>query len=115
MNPNDPEVLETRYPVLLEEFSIRHGSGGDGRYRGGDGVLRRIQFREPMSVAILSTRRETEPFGLNGGKPGLPGANMLIRAAGETIALKGRDEIAVEPGDEILIATPGGGGYGERR
>ena len=65
-----------------------------------------------MSAAILSTRRETEPFGLKGGNPGLPGANMVIRAAGETIALKGRDEIAVESGDEIIIATPGGGGYG---
>ncbi|HLY06560.1 MAG TPA: hydantoinase B/oxoprolinase family protein [Rhizomicrobium sp.] len=108
----DPEILETRYPVLLEEFSLRHGSGGGGAHKGGDGVLRRIRFREAMSAAILSTRRETEPFGLNGGSPGLPGANMVIRAAGETIALKGRDEIAVEAGDEILIATPGGGGYG---
>jgi 5-oxoprolinase (ATP-hydrolysing) len=108
----DPEVLEERYPVLLEEFSLRHGSGGDGAHCGGDGVLRRIRFREAMSAAILSTRRETEPFGLRGGQPGFPGANMLIRAAGETIALKGRDEIAVEPGDEIIIATPGGGGYG---
>jgi len=110
----DPEVLEARYPVLLEEFSLRRGSGGNGVHRGGDGVLRRIRFREAMSAAILSTRRETEPFGLKGGTPGLPGANMLIRAAGETIALKGRDEIAVGPGDQILIATPGGGGYGSR-
>ncbi|HEX3429639.1 MAG TPA: hydantoinase B/oxoprolinase family protein [Rhizomicrobium sp.] len=108
----DPEVLETRYPVLVEEFSIRHGSGGTGEHRGGDGILRRIRFREAMSTAILSTRRETEPFGLKGGEPGLPGANMVIRASGETIPLKGRDEIAVEPGDELLIATPGGGGYG---
>jgi 5-oxoprolinase (ATP-hydrolysing) len=108
----DPEVLEARYPVLLEEFSIRRGSGGSGAQTGGDGVLRRIQFREAMSVAILSTRRETEPFGLKGGRPGLPGANMVIRSGGEAIALKGRDEIAVDEGDEILIATPGGGGYG---
>jgi len=108
----DPEVLETRYPVLLDEFSIRHGSGGRGRHHGGDGVLRRIRFRERMTAAILSTRRETEPFGLQGGEPGLPGANLLIRAGGETIALKGRDEIAVEPGDQIVIATPGGGGFG---
>jgi 5-oxoprolinase (ATP-hydrolysing) len=108
----DPEILETRYPVLLEEFSIRHGSGGKGRHHGGDGVLRRIRFREDMTAAILSTRRETEPFGLKGGAPGLPGANMIIRADGETIGLKGRDEIAVAPGDQILIATPGGGGFG---
>lgn len=109
----DPEVLETRYPVILEEFSIRHGSGGDGMHRGGCGVLRQILFCESMSVAILSTRRETEPFGLCGGTPGLPGANMVIRASGEAIALKGRDEIVVEPGDQILIATPGGGGFGK--
>ncbi len=108
----DPEVLETRYPVLLEEFSIRHGSGGRGHHRGGEGVLRRIRFREPMTVAILSTRRETEPFGLKGGQAALPGANLIIRADGETIALRGRDEIAVDVGDQILIATPGGGGFG---
>jgi 5-oxoprolinase (ATP-hydrolysing) len=109
----DPEVLEARYPVLLEEFSIRHGSGGRGRYHGGDGTLRRIRFREAMSLALLSMRRETAPFGLDGGEDGLPGANMAIRADGETIALKGRDEIALEAGDEILIATPGGGGFGK--
>jgi N-methylhydantoinase B/oxoprolinase/acetone carboxylase alpha subunit len=108
----DPEVLETRYPVILEEFSIRHGSGGDGAHKGGDGALRQILFRETMSAAILSMRRETEPFGLSGGEPGMPGANMVIRADGETVALKGRDEIVVERGDQILIATPGGGGFG---
>ena len=109
----DPEVLEMRYPVLLQEFSIRHGSGGSGKFHGGDGVLRRIRFREAMSLALLSMRRETAPFGLDGGEEALPGANMIIRADGETIALKGRDEIAVEAGDEILIATPGGGGFGK--
>jgi 5-oxoprolinase (ATP-hydrolysing) len=108
----DPEVLETRYPVLLEEFAIRHGSGGRGKHPGGDGTLRRIQFREPMTAAILSTRRETEPFGLAGGEAAMPGANMIIRADGETVALRGRDEIAVDAGDQILVATPGGGGYG---
>jgi 5-oxoprolinase (ATP-hydrolysing) len=108
----DPEILESRYPVILEEFSIRHGSGGAGAHNGGDGTLRQILFREKMSAAILSMRRETEPFGLAGGEPGMPGANMVIRADGETIALKGRDEIVVERGDQILIATPGGGGFG---
>ncbi|HEY1615277.1 MAG TPA: hydantoinase B/oxoprolinase family protein [Rhizomicrobium sp.] len=108
----DPEVLEMRFPVFLEEFAIRHGSGGAGRHSGGDGVLRRLCFREAMTASILSTRRETEPFGLEGGEAGAPGANLLIRANGETIALRGRDEIAVEPGDQLLIATPGGGGFG---
>jgi 5-oxoprolinase (ATP-hydrolysing) len=109
----DPEVLEARYPVFLQEFSIRPDSGGHGRFHGGDGVLRRIRFREAMSLALLSMRRETAPFGLAGGEDALPGANMIIRADGETIALKGRDEIAVEAGDELLIATPGGGGFGK--
>jgi 5-oxoprolinase (ATP-hydrolysing) len=109
----DPEVLEARYPVLLQEFSIRPDSGGHGKFHGGDGALRRIRFREAMSLAMLSTRRETAPFGLAGGEDALPGANMIIRADGETIALKGRDEIAVEADDEILIATPGGGGFGK--
>jgi len=109
----DPEVLEMRYPVLLEEFSIRPESGGGGQFHGGDGVLRRLRFREAMSLAMLSMRRETAPFGLAGGEDALPGANMVIRADGETVALKGRDEIAVEAGDEILIATPGGGGFGK--
>jgi 5-oxoprolinase (ATP-hydrolysing) len=99
--------------VLLEEFSVRAGSGGRGRFHGGDGVLRRIRFREAMSLSILSMRRETAPFGLAGGEGALPGANMVIRADGETVALKGRDEIALEAGDEILIATPGGGGFGK--
>ncbi|HEY5048447.1 MAG TPA: hydantoinase B/oxoprolinase family protein [Rhizomicrobium sp.] len=108
----DPEILESRYPVILEEFSIRRGSGGAGAHKGGDGVLRQILFRETMGAAILSTRRQTEPFGLAGGEPGMPGANMIIRADGETIALEGRDEIIVERGDQILIATPGGGGFG---
>ena len=109
----DPEVLETRFPVLLDEFSIRMASGGGGRHHGGDGVLRRIRFREAMNVAILSMRRETEPFGLRGGEAGAPGANLVMRADGETIGLRGRDEVAVEIGDTILIATPGGGGFGK--
>ena len=108
----DPEVLETRFPVLLEEFSIREDSGGTGKHKGGDGVLRRIRFREAMTAAILSTRRETAPFGLAGGADAAPGANLLIRASGEAVSLRGADEISVEPGDQIIIATPGGGGFG---
>jgi len=108
----DPEVLETRFPVLLEEFSIRKDSGGEGKHKGGDGVLRRIRFREKMTAAILSTRRETAPFGLAGGADAAPGTNLLIRANGEMVTLRGSDEISVEPDDQVIIATPGGGGFG---
>ena len=111
----DPEVLEARYPVLLEEFSIRYGSGGAGARHGGDGVLRRIRFREAMNAAILSTRRETAPFGLNGGEPGAKGFNLVVRANGKRETLKGRDETKVNVGDAIEIETPGGGGYGRKR
>ncbi len=108
----DPEILETRFPVLLEEFSIRKNSGGAGTHHGGDGVLRRIRFREAMTAAILSTRRETAPFGLAGGGDAAPGANLLIRSGGETLPLRGCDEISVEVDDQVIIATPGGGGFG---
>jgi len=109
----DPEVLEQRYPVLVEKFEIRRGSGGRGAHKGGDGTTRRLRFREAMSAAILSTRRETEPFGLAGGKPGEKGRNTLIRKDGTSVTLRGCDEVNVAPGDAIEIATPGGGGFGE--
>ena len=108
----DPEVLETRYPVLVEEFFIRKGSGGRGAHHGGDGTTRRIRFREPMTAAILSTRRETEPFGLAGGDAGEKGRNTVIRKDRTRLMLKGCDEIDVAAGDAIQIETPGGGGYG---
>ena len=110
----DPEVLETRYPVLVEEFRIRAGSGGKGAHRGGDGTTRRIRFREAMTAAILSTRRETEPFGLAGGTAGAKGRNSVIRKDGTRVELKGCDEIEVAPGDTIVIETPGGGGFGTK-
>jgi 5-oxoprolinase (ATP-hydrolysing) len=109
----DPEVLEARYPVLVEEFFIRKDSGGNGAHRGGDGASRRIRFREAMTAAILSTRRETEPFGLAGGAVGEKGRNTIIRKDGSRIMLRGCDEIEVADGDAILIETPGGGGYGK--
>ncbi len=109
----DPEVLEARYPVLLEAFRIRRGSGGAGAHRGGDGTVRRIGFREATTCAILSTRRETAPFGLDGGGDGEKGRNTIIRADGSRVSLRGCDEIDVAPGDAILIETPGGGGYGK--
>jgi len=98
---------------LLEEFSIRRGSGGAGAHKGGDGVIRRIRFRDAMTASILSTRRETVPFGLAGGGGAQRGVNTVARANREELQLKGRDEIALEPGDAIIIATPGGGGFGE--
>jgi 5-oxoprolinase (ATP-hydrolysing) len=108
----DPEILETRYPVIVEAFGNRENSGGAGKHRGGDGTRRRIRFREDMTVALLSTRRETEPFGLKGGAPGAKGTGTVIRRSGERVTLGGRDEARVSAGDAIEIETPGGGGYG---
>jgi 5-oxoprolinase (ATP-hydrolysing) len=109
----DPEVLETRYPVLLREFSLRRGSGGAGRHRGGDGLVRCLEFREAMTVAILSNHRRVPPFGLAGGAPGLTGRNSL-RRRGATVSetVGATDALAVEPGDQLRIETPGGGGFG---
>jgi 5-oxoprolinase (ATP-hydrolysing) len=108
----DPEILEQRFPVLLREFAIRQGSGGVGRYRGGDGVVRRIVFREAMSAGILSSHRVKPPFGLKGGAAGALGVNRLIRADGRVEPLPGCTEVRVESGDTIVIETPGGGGFG---
>ncbi len=109
----DPEILEARFPVRLERFALRPGSGGGGARRGGDGVVRRLRFLEPMTVALLSSRREERPPGLNGGGAALPGEQRLIRANGEAETLAGRFRIQAEAGDSIEIATPGGGGAGE--
>ncbi|UCH53453.1 MAG: hydantoinase B/oxoprolinase family protein [Pseudomonadota bacterium] len=108
----DPEVLELRYPVLVEEFAIRHGSGGSGRHRGGDGVIRKIRFREPMQLAVLSGRRAVSPFGLRDGEDGAPGANRIERVDGTVERLSGCAELSVQAGDGAVIETPGGGGYG---
>jgi 5-oxoprolinase (ATP-hydrolysing) len=108
----DPEVLEWRYPVRLESFSIRRGSGGAGRWRGGDGVRRELRFLEPMSVSLLTGHRRVPPYGLAGGAPGATGVNRLLRRDGSEQFLGSTDTVAVEPGDRLLIETPGGGGYG---
>ncbi|MDN3921487.1 hydantoinase B/oxoprolinase family protein [Roseateles violae] len=108
----DPEVLETRYPVLLEEFSIRRGSGGPGRQRGGDGTVRRLRFLGAMEAAILANRRRVPPFGLKGGGPGAPGRNQVRRADGRVEEFGSRHRLQVRPGDVFVIETPGGGGYG---
>jgi len=108
----DPEILEDRFPVRLEGFAIRRGSGGAGRWPGGDGVVRRLRFLAPMTVAILSGSRRVPPFGLAGGGDGAVGRNRLERADGSQLELAGCDQVAVQPGDLLEIATPGGGGYG---
>jgi len=110
----DPEILETRFPVLLEEFSIRQGSGGEGKFRGGNGVIRKIRFLKDMHAAILSSHRKLPPFGLNGGMPGECGKNKLIRRDGSIIEVGGQAEIKLKKGDIFVIETPGGGGYGEK-
>ncbi len=108
----DPEILELRFPVRLREFSVRTGSGGDGRQPGGDGVVRAIEFLAPMSGAMLANRRRTRPFGLRGGEPGAAGVTRLRRANGGITELAAADGFDVMPGDVIEILTPGGGGFG---
>lgn len=108
----DPEVLEWRYPVLVESFTIRSGSGGAGAYCGGEGVVRRIRFREKMSAAIVSNRRTIPPFGLNGGESALPGRNSIERADGDIDELGATAVATVNAGDTFVIETPGGGGFG---
>ena len=108
----DPEVVEWRFPVRVDSFSLRPGSGGDGKYRGGDGVIRRVRFLEPMTATILSSHRETEPYGLAGGMPGKRGENSIEYGDGSTRMLTGNDEVEVNPDDVVVIKTPGGGGYG---
>ena len=108
----DPEVLEWRFPVLLESFEIRGGSGGAGRWRGGHGAVRRIRFLEAMTAAILSGRRLVRPHGLAGGGPGMPGRNYVLRAGGKRDELGPFDQTDMAAGDVFVIETPGGGGYG---
>jgi 5-oxoprolinase (ATP-hydrolysing) len=108
----DPEVLERRFPVLLREFALRAGSGGRGEFRGGDGLVREIEFREPMTAAILSNHRRVPPFGLEGGEPGAVGVNRLLRRDGRSETLQATAEFTVDAGDRFRIETPGGGGYG---
>jgi 5-oxoprolinase (ATP-hydrolysing) len=107
----DPEILELRYPVRLETFSIRHGSGGQGRWRGGDGVVRRIRFLESMTANIVSSRRTQSPFGLVGGGDGISGRQWVERSDGTQEILPGTGNAELGVGDVFVIETPGGGGY----
>jgi 5-oxoprolinase (ATP-hydrolysing) len=109
----DPEILELRYPVLLEEFSIRRGSGGKGKWSAGDGTYRRIRFLERMDCAIISGYRRVRPYGLDGGQPGECGANAVRRKDGKTYPLEGCDQTVLDVGEAIIIKTPTGGGYGK--
>jgi len=108
----DPEVLEWRFPVLLESFIIRPDSGGKGRHRGGNGVIRRVRFREPMTAAILSGHRDIPPFGLHGGESADVGRNLIERSDGTVEELGGTAVVEMQAGDLFVIETPGGGGYG---
>jgi len=114
----DPEILERRFPVRLVEFSIRKNSGGDGLFKGGNGVIRKVQFLKPMIMSILSERRTLEPQGTKGGKNGKRGKNLFHSKPGtpeaKIIDLGAKNTIHVEPGDIIEIRTPGGGGYGSK-
>jgi 5-oxoprolinase (ATP-hydrolysing) len=109
----DPEILETRYPIVLERFAIRRGSGGAGRTAGGDGVTRKLRFREPMKAGILSNRRRVAPRGIEGGADALPGVNRVLRADGGEEILPATASADMAAGDAFVIETPGGGGYGE--
>ncbi|HEY8456910.1 MAG TPA: hydantoinase B/oxoprolinase family protein [Actinopolymorphaceae bacterium] len=109
----DPEVLEWRFPVVVEKFAIRRGSGGAGRWRGGDGAIRRLRFTEPVTVSTLSSHRRVPPYGMAGGEPGALGRNYVERADGTIVEMAGADSVECGAGDVLVIETPGGGGYGK--
>jgi 5-oxoprolinase (ATP-hydrolysing) len=109
----DPEILETRFPVRLEAFHIRPHSGGRGLQRGGDGVVRKTRFLEPMTVSLVSGHRKVAPYGMAGGRNGQCGVNRVLRVEGYLETLEGIAQVEVEAGDVLTVATPGGGGYGQ--
>jgi 5-oxoprolinase (ATP-hydrolysing) len=109
----DPEILEKRYPIVLRKFSLREGSGGAGKFKGGEGVVRELQFTKPLIVSILSERRAFEPWGLQGGGNGSRGQNLLYTLDGRLINIGGKNTVEVVPGDKLVIKSPGGGGYGK--
>jgi 5-oxoprolinase (ATP-hydrolysing) len=108
----DPEVLEWRFPVRLDSFSIRRGSGGAGAHRGGDGAVRRVRFLEPMTAVMLANHRRVAPFGVAGGAPGAVGVNYVERADGRREDFGATFAVEMNPGDVFVVETPGGGGYG---
>jgi len=108
----DAEVVEHRYPVRVERFELRAGSGGAGRWRGGDGVVRELTFLAPMSLSVLTQHRVERPYGCEGGAPGEPGRQRVVRADGEVVELGPVGGCEVGPGDRLVLETPGGGGWG---
>ncbi len=108
----DPEVLEQRFPVRVEQFAIRHGSGGEGKWTGGNGVIRRLRFLDEMTATVLCSHRQVPPYGVDGGAPGACGVDQVERVDGSVDALKGNDEAILKPGDVFAMQTPGGGGWG---
>jgi 5-oxoprolinase (ATP-hydrolysing) len=111
----DAEVLERRYPVRVERFALRRGSGGEGRHRGGDGLVRELRFLEPAELSVLSQHRTVAPYGLDGGQPGARGRQYVLRAGGERLDLGSVDGCTVAVDDRLIVETPGGGGYGGPR
>ncbi|MBT5708086.1 MAG: 5-oxoprolinase, partial [Verrucomicrobia bacterium] len=109
----DPEILERRYPVSLKRFAIRADSGGRGRFSGGNGVIRELEFLEPVQVSLLTQHRLVSPYGIKGGEAGQPGIQTLIRRDGEREFLSPTSSPALAKGDRLLIETPGGGGWGK--
>jgi 5-oxoprolinase (ATP-hydrolysing) len=110
----DPEILEARLPVRLDQFAIRRGSGGSGAHKGGDGVVRAVTFLEPMRANILANRRRVPPRGIEGGADAQAGRNWVERAGGSVEMLSATASAEVRPGDRFVIETPGGGGFGRR-
>ncbi len=106
------EALEIAYPLRLLEYSIRRGSGGDGRHHGGDGIRRTWEFLAPATVSLLTERRRRRPWGLAGGDDGATGRNLLRRSTGEELELPSKGQVKVQPGDRLTLETPGGGGWG---
>ncbi|MCP4958813.1 MAG: 5-oxoprolinase, partial [Actinomycetia bacterium] len=108
----DPEVLEWRFPLRVDRFGVRSGSGGRGQYCGGDGVVRELTFLEKMTLTLLGSHRTTDPYGLAGGLSGARGRDYVKRADGTVDRLAGTDETELLPGDTFVMESPGGGGYG---
>lgn len=111
----DPEVLEIRFPVRVDSFAIRTESGGIGKWRGGDGIVRKLRFLEEATATVLSSNRINRPFGVAGGNPGDSGKNLIERAEGNSVELQGNDTAQMQPGDVFVMYTPGGGGFGSQK